>query len=72
MVIKTFNINEKIHKDYSEYCKREGISMSKKIENFIKQELESLKKKQTHQHKSEQEHEAVSSSQENSFSKFCS
>ena len=77
MAIKTFNINEKIHKDYSDYCKKEGISMSKKIENFIKQELESLKNKQTNQiHQSNpkinhQDSSAKINQEENSFSKYC-
>ena len=44
MGIKTFNINEKVHKDYSSHCKKEGISMSKKVENFIKSELDKIDK----------------------------
>ena len=40
MALKTFNLNEETHKAYAEHCKKEGISMSKKVENFIKQELE--------------------------------
>jgi hypothetical protein len=45
MAIKTFNIDEKIHKDYSDYCKEHGISMSKRIENFIKEEISKIRKK---------------------------
>ncbi len=43
MVLKTFNLNEEIYKKFSEYCKKQGISMSKKVENFIRAELERLK-----------------------------
>lgn len=69
MAIKTFNIDDKIHKIYSEHCKKEGISMSKKVENFIKQELESIKKKSElnpSQGIEDQKRPA------DSFSKFCS
>ena len=43
MALKTFNLNEEIYKEFSDYCKKEGISMSKKIENFIREEIEQLK-----------------------------
>ena len=43
MALKTFNLDNKIYKEFSIYCKREGISMSKRIENFIKQELGRIK-----------------------------
>jgi hypothetical protein len=42
MALKTFNLDDATHKKYAEHCKREGISMSKKVENFIKKELELL------------------------------
>ena len=42
MALKTFNLDEEIYKKFSEYCKSNGISMSKKIENFIKQELNKI------------------------------
>jgi len=42
MVLKTFNLDEEIYKVFSKYCKKEGISMSKKIENFIRAELERM------------------------------
>ena len=42
MALKTFNIDEKIYMQFSKYCKKEGLSMSKRIENFIKKELELL------------------------------
>jgi len=43
MALKTFNLNGEIYKEFSEYCKKQGISMSKKIENFIREELEHMK-----------------------------
>lgn len=42
MALKTFNLNEEVYKKFSDHCKSQGISMSKKIENFIKQELTKL------------------------------
>ena len=42
MALKTFNINEKIYKQFSKHCKEHGISMSKKIEKFIQKEIEQL------------------------------
>ena len=38
MALKTFNLNGEIYKEFSEYCKKQGISMSKKIENFTREE----------------------------------
>jgi len=40
MVLKTFNIDEKTYKTFSEFCRENGISMSKQIEIFIKSQLE--------------------------------
>jgi hypothetical protein len=57
MALKTFNINEETYKRFSEHCKKEGISMSKRIENFLKQEVEKIKQPET--------------KGENSFSKYC-
>jgi len=42
MSLKTFNIDEKSYKQYSEYCKKQGISMSRRVEVFIKKELEKI------------------------------
>ncbi len=41
--LKTFNLDEKLYREFSEYCKENGISMSKRIENFIREELLRLK-----------------------------
>ena len=43
MALKTFNLNEEVYKKFSEHCKKHGMSMSRKIENFIKSELERLR-----------------------------
>lgn len=45
MVIKTFNLDEEVYKAFSEHCKKNGISMSKRVENFIRDELGRLKVK---------------------------
>lgn len=66
MAIKTFNINEKVYKEFSKHCRSQGISMSKKIENFILFELEKIKKSsKTHSLKEEIKLE------NHSFSKYC-
>lgn len=43
MAIKTFNIDDEIYKEFSRHCKKEGVSMSKRVENFIRSELERMK-----------------------------
>ena len=40
MVLKTFNVDEQAYRKFSEYCKENGISMSKQIEVFIKSQIE--------------------------------
>jgi len=42
MALKTFNIDHETYKKFSDHCKNNGISMSKRVENFIKQELEKI------------------------------
>ena len=44
MALKTFNLDEEIYKQYSKHCKENGISMSKRIENFISREIDELMK----------------------------
>lgn len=41
--LKTFNLDSELYREFSEHCKRHGISMSKRVENFIRRELESMK-----------------------------
>ena len=43
MALKTFNLDEAVYKEFSTHCKKHGISMSRKIENFIREELEQIK-----------------------------
>ncbi|MBS3083364.1 hypothetical protein J4423_01020 [Candidatus Pacearchaeota archaeon] len=43
MVIKTFNIDEEVYKAFSAHCKKNGVSMSKRVENFIRDEISKLK-----------------------------
>ena len=35
----TIHLNSKLYDKYSEYCKKEGIVMSRQIEKFIEKEL---------------------------------
>lgn len=42
MALKTFNLDEEVYKEFSKHCKEKGISMSKKVENFIREELERM------------------------------
>jgi len=44
MVLKTFNLDEEAYKKFSEFCKENGISMSKQIEIFIKAQIEEKEK----------------------------
>lgn len=46
--LKTFNVDQEIYKEFSSHCKKHGISMSKKVENFIREELERLKERVYH------------------------
>lgn len=39
MALKTFNVDEEVYKEFSQHCKKQGISMSKKVENFIRKEV---------------------------------
>lgn len=40
MVLKTFNLDDETYKKFSEFCKENGLSMSKQIDIFIKAQLE--------------------------------
>lgn len=40
MVLKTFNLNEDVYREFSRFCKEHGISMSKQIEIFIRSQME--------------------------------
>ncbi|OIO80465.1 hypothetical protein AUJ84_03315 [Candidatus Pacearchaeota archaeon CG1_02_32_132] len=43
MALKTFNLDAKVYGEFSKHCKKRGISMSKRVENFIKQEMIRIK-----------------------------
>jgi len=40
MVLKTFNLEEGTYKKFSEFCKGNGISMSRQIDFFMKSVVE--------------------------------
>ena len=40
MVIKAFNVEEGTYRKFAEYCKENGLSMSKQVEIFIKAQIE--------------------------------
>lgn len=40
MTLKTFNLEDETYKKFSEYCKENGLSMSKQIDIFIKSQVE--------------------------------
>tara|TARA_Y100000310_G_scaffold295299_1_gene326511 strand:- start:1440 stop:1703 length:264 start_codon:yes stop_codon:yes gene_type:complete len=44
MALKTFNVDAEVYKEFSKHCKKEGISMSKRVEKFIRAEMEAIKK----------------------------
>lgn len=68
MVIKTFNIDEEVYKQFSEHCKKHGVSMSKRVENFIRTEVSKIKvKSESKIEKSE----IVDKKSIHTFSKYC-
>jgi len=40
MALKTFNINPQVYKKFSDFCKSNGLSMSKQINIFIEAQME--------------------------------
>lgn len=40
MVLKTFNVGEVVYKKFSDFCKGNGISMSKQIDFFMRSIVE--------------------------------
>ena len=38
----TLSIDEKTYDEYIKYCKQEGIILSRKVESFMKKELERI------------------------------
>jgi len=68
MALKTFNLDQETYKQFSSHCKKNGISMSKKIDNFIKEELEKLK---STTQKSKYPPKKQPTPEEHSFRKYC-
>ena len=73
MVIKTFNLDEEVYKQFSAHCKKNGISMSKRVENFLREEISKLKIKSVSSKKTPLVNEKLSLPQNarHSFSKYC-
>jgi hypothetical protein len=40
MVLKTFNLDNETYDKFSEFCKENGLSMSKQVDIFIKAQIE--------------------------------
>ena len=40
MALKTFSVSEKVYKDFSNFCKSQGLNMSKQIEMFMRYVVE--------------------------------
>lgn len=40
MAVKTFNVDETVYAKFLEFCRNNGISMSKQIEMFMKSRVE--------------------------------
>ncbi|MBM3231839.1 hypothetical protein FJZ21_00470 [Candidatus Pacearchaeota archaeon] len=66
MVIKTFNIDEEAYKQFSAHCKKNGISMSKRVENFIRSEITKVKGKNDVKNETVDKKPLV-----HTFSKYC-
>ena len=69
MAIKTFNIDAEIYGQFSAYCKKHGISMSKRVEHFIREELAKIKDKIPYMKKQDTEKKVVV--ERHSFSRYC-
>ncbi len=71
MAIRSFNINEKIYEKYKKKCKEEGISMSKRVENFIRRELESEMGDEGKKGKKDKGDESHLEGEEHTFQRYC-
>ena len=40
MVIKTFNLDEDVYRKFADFCRENGLSMSKQVNIFIKAQIE--------------------------------
>ena len=66
--LKTFNLDSNLYKEFSSHCKKHRISMSKKIENFIKGEIEKIK---TNMENFGEKNKTIKEEIEHSFKKYC-
>ncbi len=41
-MLKTFNVDAGVYEKYSKHCKKNGVSMSRQVENFLRNEVEKL------------------------------
>ena len=75
MALKTFNIDEIVYKNYSKHCKNRGISMSKQIENFLKEEVGKITSLPNNKNKKFQKIEKISKNScgliEHHLKKYC-
>ncbi len=71
MVIKTFNIDEEVYKQFSTHCKKNGISMSKRVENFLKEEVSKINNKIAKKNIIDKPENNKITSGHHSFSKYC-
>ncbi len=71
MVIKTFNIDEEVYKQFSTHCKKNGVSMSRKVENFIRDEIVKLKIKPVEKKADSTALKKNINSEHHTFSKYC-
>ena len=65
MGLKTFNLDDAVYKEFSKHCKENGISMSKRIENFIKGEVSKIKSNV------KDKKDEIGLDLEHSFKKYC-
>ena len=70
MALKTFNLDEKAYKEFSMHCKKHGISMSKRVEHFIRDELVKIREKMPVKKQMDKKEKALHSGL-HSFSKYC-
>ncbi|MSS74385.1 hypothetical protein EXS72_01965 [Candidatus Pacearchaeota archaeon] len=71
MAIKTFNIDKETYDQFSAYCKKNGISMSKRVEHFIKEEVSKIKDKMPSGKKQTAVDGKKISTEHHSFSRYC-
>lgn len=72
MVIKTFNVDGEVYKQFSTHCKKNGISMSKRVENFLKEEVSKINSKVVKKNMDKPTAEVKTiSPAHHTFSKYC-